>query len=49
MKRTTVTLFVKEHGECMEQCLGTDGEPVEGLWVKISRQINVMGVFEKSW
>ena len=35
---------MREQWECTEQCLGTDGEPVEGLWVRISRQINVVGV-----
>jgi len=28
----------------MEQCLGTDGEPAEGLQVRIRGQINMVGV-----
>jgi len=30
-----VTLCVKDQLECMELCLGLDGEPTESLWVKI--------------
>lgn len=28
----------------MQQCLGTDDEPVKGLWVNISEQINAVVV-----
>ena len=30
-----VALYVSDQLECMELCLGLDGEPTESLWVRI--------------
>lgn len=35
-----VALCVREQLECTGLCLGTGGEPVKSLWVKISGQGN---------
>lgn len=36
-----VALYVKEHLECMELCLGVDDERVESLWVRMKGQANI--------
>lgn len=33
-------IYVKEHQECTS-CLGTDDEPAERLWVRMTRQTNI--------
>lgn len=33
--------LARKHPECMEFCLGTGGEPVKRLWVRISEQTNI--------
>jgi len=34
-----VALYVKDHLECMELCLGLDKEPTESLWIKIKSRV----------
>lgn len=35
-----IALFVQQHLECIELCLGVDDEQVEGLWAQIKEQVS---------